>query len=84
VADRGAGVDDALKPHIFEQGTTSKPSHGHELAGSDHGIGLYLVAGYVNRAGGSIEVTDNVPQGTIFSVFIPLQAATATGVAYAK
>jgi two-component system cit operon sensor histidine kinase CitA len=84
VADRGAGVDDALKPHIFEQGTTSKPSNGHELAGSDHGIGLYLVAGYVNRAGGSIEVTDNAPQGTIFSVFIPLQAATATGVAYAK
>ncbi|WP_435954333.1 ATP-binding protein [Dryocola sp. BD626] len=71
VADRGCGVNDALKPHIFEQGVTSKPTDGGDLAGSDHGIGLYLVAGYVRQAGGSIEVADNRPQGTIFSVFIP-------------
>lgn len=71
VADRGCGVNDALKPHIFEQGVTSKPTDGGDLAGSDHGIGLYLVAGYVRQAGGSIEIADNRPQGTIFSVFIP-------------
>jgi two-component system, CitB family, cit operon sensor histidine kinase CitA len=79
VADRGVGVDDALKPHIFEQGVSSKPSNGPEMAGSDHGIGLYLVAGYVDQANGTIEVTDNTPQGTIFSVFIPFPPSIATG-----
>jgi len=72
VADQGSGVEDALKPHLFEQGVTSKPQ-GEEPAGAEHGIGLYLVAGYVEGAGGSIEVTDNTPQGTLFSVFIPFE-----------
>ncbi|MDX6022717.1 sensor histidine kinase [Scandinavium sp. V105_16] len=79
VADRGVGIEDALKPHIFEQGVSSKPSKLHEMAGSDHGIGLYLVAGYVDQANGTIEVTDNTPQGTIFSVFIPFPAPISTG-----
>lgn len=79
VADQGIGIEDALKPHIFEQGVSSKPSSLHEMAGSDHGIGLYLVAGYVDQADGTIEVTDNTPQGTIFSVFIPFPAPMATG-----
>lgn len=79
VADRGCGVDDILKPHLFEQGVTSKPSDDSERAGSDHGIGLYLVAGYVRQAGGSIEIADNSPQGTIFSVFIPLPDSALSG-----
>lgn len=79
VADQGVGIEDALKPHIFEQGVSSKPSDVHEMAGSDHGIGLYLAAGYINQAGGSIEVTDNSPQGTIFSVFIPFPGSVSTG-----
>lgn len=73
VADQGCGVEDALKPHLFEQGVTSKPQAGDTLAQAEHGIGLYLVAGYVEGAGGSIEVTDNAPQGTLFSVFIPFE-----------
>ncbi|CAM3860487.1 sensor histidine kinase [Rahnella bruchi] len=79
VADQGSGVDDALKPHLFEQGVTSKPSSGYETTGAEHGIGLYLVAGYVRQAGGSIEISDNTPQGTIFSVFIPTPADALTG-----
>lgn len=71
IADRGCGVDDAMKPHIFEQGFSSKPASSNEIVGSEHGIGLFLVAGYVDKAGGSIEISDNTPQGTIFSVFIP-------------
>ncbi len=82
VADRGNGVDAALKPFIFEQGVTSKPSGPHEWGGSEHGIGLFLVAGYVRQAGGSIEITDNSPRGTIFSVFIPLSPPTAAGLAH--
>ncbi|WP_343554097.1 sensor histidine kinase [Pantoea sp.] len=79
VADQGCGVDDAIKPHLFEQGVTSKPASGDDILGSEHGIGLYLAAGYVQQAGGSIEIADNVPHGTIFSVFIPFQPAVSIG-----
>lgn len=79
VADQGSGVDDDLKPRLFEQGVTSKPSRDHDTTGAEHGIGLYLVAGYVRQAGGSIEISDNTPQGTIFSVFIPYPAEALTG-----
>jgi len=79
VADQGSGVDDDLKPRLFEQGVTSKRSGDHDATGAEHGIGLYLVAGYVRQAGGSIEISDNTPQGTIFSVFIPYPADALTG-----
>ncbi|KQN48540.1 histidine kinase [Serratia sp. Leaf51] len=79
VADRGGGVDDVLKPHLFEQGVTTKPLSGDEMTGAEHGIGLYLVASYVRQAGGSIEISDNTPQGTIFSVFIPTTSDASTG-----
>lgn len=74
VADQGCGILDALKPTLFEQGVTTKPVSGDEMAAAEHGIGLYLVASYVGQAGGSIEISDNTPQGTIFSVFIPYPA----------
>jgi len=79
VADRGGGVDDTLKPHLFEQGVTTKPRSGDEMTGAEHGIGLYLVASYVRQAGGSIEISDNTPQGTFFSVFIPTTSDASTG-----
>lgn len=71
-----------LREHIFERNVTTK-THG------DHGIGLYLIENYVTQAGGTIEVTDNIPQGTIFSLFIPITGAiqhpiqTPTGADYA-
>lgn len=68
VADRGVGIPPALRTHIFERGVTTKTR-------GDHGIGLYLIASYVAQAHGTIEVTDNLPQGTLFSLFIPCQAS---------
>ncbi|MBY4886377.1 sensor histidine kinase [Pantoea sp. DY-15] len=82
VADQGCGIDDSIKPHLFEQGVTSKPSSNDDMFGAEHGIGLYLAAGYVQQAGGSIEISDNSPQGTIFSVFIPFQPAALTGLSH--
>ncbi len=65
VADRGIGIIPELRDHIFERGVTTKTR-------GDHGIGLYLIDSYVTQAGGTIEVADNEPSGTIFSVFIPV------------
>ncbi|BBT69549.1 sensor histidine kinase [Klebsiella sp. WP8-S18-ESBL-06] len=64
VADRGIGITPAIREHIFERGITTKTR-------GDHGIGLYLIDSYVTQAGGLIEVSDNAPNGTIFSLFIP-------------
>ncbi|WP_368542884.1 ATP-binding protein [Enterobacter soli] len=79
IADRGCGVEDAVKPQLFRQGFTSKPDAGNEIIGSEHGIGLFLVAGYVEKAGGNIEITDNTPQGTIFTVVIPFKPTVQQG-----
>ena len=64
VGDQGCGIDPALRASLFEAGVTSKPA-------GDHGIGLYLVSRYVTQTGGLIEVADNSPRGTLFSLFIP-------------
>lgn len=64
VADHGVGIAPAIREHMFERGVTTKPR-------GDHGIGLYLTESYITRTGGTIEVSDNVPRGAIFSLFIP-------------
>ncbi|MDR3426531.1 MULTISPECIES: ATP-binding protein [Silvimonas] len=64
VADFGCGIAPALRDHVFERGVSSH-------AGSEHGIGLYLVNSYVKQAAGMITIEDNIPYGTIFSVFVP-------------
>ncbi|CAI2491323.1 Sensor histidine kinase CitA [Serratia proteamaculans] len=68
VADRGTGITPEVRDTLFEQGVTTKDDKG------DHGIGLHLVASHVAQAHGSIEVSDNEPHGTIFSLFIPKQS----------
>ncbi|MDM7179963.1 citrate sensor histidine kinase CitA [Klebsiella quasipneumoniae] len=65
VADQGCGIDETLRDRIFERGVTSSVS-------KDHGIGLWLVRSYVEQAGGSIVVENNLPFGTIFTLYIPL------------
>ncbi len=65
IADQGCGIDEALRDRIFERGVTSSAS-------GDHGIGLWLVRSYVDQAGGSIVVENNIPFGTIFTLYIPL------------
>ncbi|KHE01726.1 histidine kinase [Pantoea stewartii] len=64
VADHGVGIAPAIREHMFERGVTTKTR-------GDHGIGLYLTESYITRAGGTLEVSDNVPRGAIFSLFIP-------------
>ncbi|HCI9593423.1 TPA: ATP-binding protein [Klebsiella variicola] len=65
IADQGCGIDEALRDRIFERGVTSSTS-------KDHGIGLWLVRSYVEQAGGSIVVENNIPFGSIFTLYIPL------------
>jgi len=61
VADNGPGIPDDQKSLIFEKGEKGLGSEGT-------GLGLYLVQTLVDRYGGSVRVTDNEPEGSVFVV----------------
>lgn len=75
VSDYGAGIKDGNKYSIFEKGFSSKKELNECDTGARHGIGLYVVEKIVREASGEIEITQNVPAGTVFSVFIPFKAS---------
>ncbi len=69
VTDTGIGVRD--KRHIFDRFV--QETHGQEQEGS--GLGLHIVKQYVDMMAGTISVSDNKPQGSVFSVLIPITKA---------
>jgi signal transduction histidine kinase/ligand-binding sensor domain-containing protein/CheY-like chemotaxis protein/AraC-like DNA-binding protein len=69
VADSGSGISNIEKEHIFERFYQSQQEQ--EKTGA--GIGLHIVYEYVNLHGGTINVTDNVPHGSIFTFQIPIK-----------
>ena len=68
VADTGKGISDADKQHIFER--FYRGSDKSDL-NTGTGIGLSLVYEYAKLHGGTVEVADNMPRGTVFSVVLP-------------
>jgi PAS domain S-box-containing protein len=71
VADNGPGISRELCPLIFEAFFTTKAEKGT-------GLGLWVVRGIVAKHGGSIRMRSSTGprrRGTVFSVFLPLEAA---------
>lgn len=64
IADNGPGIPDSQKDEIFGRGKKGLESPGT-------GIGLYLVRRLVDRYGGHVAVTDNEPEGSVFTVTLP-------------
>ncbi len=67
VADNGSGISDADKKYIFER--FFQTSQLQEKTGS--GIGLHIVYEYVRLHKGTISVTDNIPNGSVFTIKLP-------------
>lgn len=65
VSDTGAGIPEAVLPHIFEPLFTTKPE------GKGSGLGLSVVKGLVEKGGGQIQVSSHAGQGTTFSLSLP-------------
>jgi signal transduction histidine kinase len=63
VADNGPGVPDEAQDRIFGWGETS--------SGSDGGFGLYFVRTMVESYGGTVDVRDNEPEGSVFRITLP-------------
>lgn len=68
IADTGKGIDDEEKKSIFERFYQIRNQP--EKTGS--GIGLHIVKEYVHLHGGQIFVSDNTPQGSVFTFTIPI------------
>lgn len=76
--DNGCGIDAEKRDKIFNCFYQIE-SQDHSQGGS--GIGLYLVKQYVDLHHGTIRVEDNIPQGTIFTISLPLRLSMSNAVA---
>mgnify|MGYP000971808675 FL=1 len=68
VTDSGPGIAPSVRAHLFEPFVTTKP------AGTGTGLGLAVVHGLVERAGGRVEADDAAPEdggGARFRVWLP-------------
>ncbi|MFT4271163.1 MAG: sensor histidine kinase [Pantoea sp.] len=75
ISDKGNGLSSSMRQSLFTPGVSSKQDFWSEQVGLQHGIGLALISDLVNRAYGTIEITENKPKGTVFTVFIPFSIA---------
>lgn len=69
IADNGPGIPDDMKKRVFDMFY----SGANKVADSRRslGLGLALCKSIVNAHGGKIEVSDNAPHGTVFTVTLP-------------
>ena len=70
VADTGIGIKNEDKEHIFERFYQAE-NKAQDVTGS--GVGLSLVSDFVRLHGGTVEVMDNAPTGSVFIVHIPIR-----------
>ena len=70
VSDNGIGIGEEDKKHIFERFYRVDKSHSREINGT--GLGLAITRSTVLKHRGSIKVSGEEGEGTVFSVKIPL------------
>lgn len=73
VEDSGVGIAPQVLAHIFD------PFFSTKGAGEHSGLGLSMVAGFVQQSGGGIEVQSEVGLGTTMTIHLPMVlSSTAT------
>ena len=70
IADTGVGIAPEQRELVFEPFYRVNKSRSREFGGA--GIGLSLVKTILKRHGASITVSENSPQGSVFTIKIPL------------
>jgi signal transduction histidine kinase len=77
VADRGMGVPEAEREHIFEQFHRVDSPDTASIGGS--GLGLFIVKQLVEVQGGQISIADRDGGGSVFSFTLPRQPVVLPG-----
>ena len=72
MADDGAGIPPEILPHVFERFARADDSRAHSAAHST-GLGLAIVKKIIDEHGGSVAITNVLPNGV--RVIIELPAA---------
>jgi two-component system NtrC family sensor kinase len=72
VADTGPGIPPEIRARLFEPFFTTKPP------GQGTGLGLALCKGMIEAHGGTIAVTSEPGQGTVFRIELPVEDRPAT------
>jgi two-component system NtrC family sensor kinase len=70
IGDTGLGIPDEIFPRIFEPFFTTK------VAGRGTGLGLSVSLGIVQEHRGRITVASHAGEGSIFTVWLPIEPAT--------
>lgn len=73
IADTGVGIAPEQRELVFEPFYRVNKSRSREFGGA--GIGLSLVKTILKRHGASITVSENNPQGSVFTIRIPVEDA---------
>lgn len=73
VADNGYGIEQKDLTRIFDPFFTTKPT------GEGTGLGLAVSYGIVKSHGGDIRVESRIGEGSVFTVLLPVAAATSKG-----
>ncbi len=68
VADQGQGIPDAEKQSVFDKFYRMGNEETRQSTGT--GLGLYIVNQVLKAHGGRVQITDNQPRGTVFTVEI--------------
>lgn len=76
IGDTGQGISVEHRQKIFEPFFTTKTT--------GTGLGLPLVLTTVRNHGGTVRVSSEIGQGTVFSIFLPISAHPTLGKAYGK
>ena len=74
IADNGEGMPKAVQEKVFDMFYSGDNKFGDSRRGM--GIGLALCKNIIEVHGGSIEVKDNYPHGTVFTFTLPLEEVT--------
>lgn len=69
VSDLGVGISDEEKQKIFLKFYRVGNENSRKTKGT--GLGLYITAAIVKQHKGTIEIRDNVPNGSIFEITLP-------------